>query len=84
MKTPAGKIWEKHPYWNRLTCQWIAEGRVSPGMSKEQVREALGSPAKIRAKKGPQPLFEEWEMAGEEKTILKFEDNTLVAVDKKP
>jgi len=84
MKTPAGKIWEKHPYWNRLTCRLIAEGRISPGMSKEQVREALGSPGKIRKKKGPQALYEEWEMTGAEKMVLKFEDNTLVAVDKKP
>ena len=37
VQTPAGKIWEKHPYWDPATCQKIAEGKVEPGMSKEQV-----------------------------------------------
>lgn len=84
MKTPAGKIWEKYPYWDRLICQLIAEGRVSQGMSKEQVREALGPPAKIKPKKGQKILYEEWEIAGKEKMVLKFEDNTLIALERKP
>ena len=27
IRTPAGKIWEKHPYWDPAICQKIAEAQ---------------------------------------------------------
>jgi hypothetical protein len=81
IQTPAGKIWEKHPYWDPATCQKIAEGKVEPGMSKEQVKAALGEPRKVRSEKQGEILREEWTMEGKEKVILRFEDNTLKEIE---
>ena len=84
IQTPAGKLWQKHPYWDRALCQKISEGQVSPGMSKEQAREAVGRVVEIRKPRGEKPL-EEWvvEGKGEEKMILKFDNNALVSVERK-
>ena len=84
IQTPAGKLWQKHPYWDRALCQKISEGQVSPGMSKEQAREAVARVVEIRKPGGERPL-EEWvvEGKGEEKMILKFDDNALVSVERK-
>ena len=38
IQTPAGKIWERHPYWDPAICEKIANGQVEPGMSKEQIK----------------------------------------------
>ncbi|MBI5968139.1 MAG: hypothetical protein HY882_09825 [Deltaproteobacteria bacterium] len=67
MKTRAGKIWGKHPYWDRETCQKIAEGRIWQGMSKDQAREALGLPAKVETEKREGLLYEEWTVDGRDK-----------------
>ncbi len=82
METPAGKIWARHPYWDPSTCQKISEGQVFPGMSKEQAREAIGTPAKVRTNKEGELLYEEWILEGKEKMILKFENNTLTSIKK--
>jgi len=84
IQTPAGKLWQKYPYWDRELCQKIAEGQVSPGMSKGQVREAVGRVVEIRKPTGEGSL-EEWviEGKGQEKMILKFDDNALVSVERK-
>jgi len=85
MKTRAGKIWEKYPYWDRETCQKIAEGQVWTGMSKEQAREAIGTPGKVRTEKREGLLYEEWAVDGrdKEKLILRFEDNVLKSIEAK-
>ncbi len=81
--TPAGKIWEKHPYWDPATCQKIAEGNVEPGMSKEQVKAALGEPRTVKSEKQGEILHEEWTVEGKEKIILQFEDNKLKEIQKR-
>jgi len=83
MQTPGGKIWERHPYWDRLTCQKIAEGQVWPEMSKEMARVAVGPPKKVRTEKHGETLYEEWTVEGKEKMILRFEDNALIAVERR-
>ncbi len=83
IRTPAGKIWEKHPYWDPATCQKIAEGNVEPGMSKEQVKAALGEPRTVKSEKQGEILHEEWTVEGKEKIILQFEDNTLKEIQKR-
>lgn len=83
IQTPAGKIWEKHPYWDPAICQKIAEGDVEPGMSKEQVKTALGEPRKVKSEKRGEILHEEWAMEGKEGVILRFEENTLKEIGKK-
>jgi len=83
-KTPAGQLWQKHPYWSPDTCQKIVEGQVFPGMSKEQAKEAVGRVIEVREKKGDkQP--EAWmvESRNREKMVLKFEGNALVEVERK-
>ena len=82
-KTPAGKIWERHPYWDRLTCQKIAAGQVWPQMSKEMAGVAVGPPEKVRTEKRGATLYEEWTVGAKEKMVLRFEDNTLISVERR-
>ena len=82
-KTPAGKIWEKHPYWDRLTCQKIAAGQVWPEMSKEMAGVAVGPPEKVRTEKRGETLYEEWTVEGKEKMVLRFEGNALISVERR-
>jgi hypothetical protein len=84
IQTPAGKLWQKRPYWSPDTCQKIVEGQVFPGMSKEQAKEAVGQVIEVRKKKGDkQP--EAWTVEGRngEKMVLKFEGNALAEVERK-
>jgi hypothetical protein len=84
MKTPAGQLWQRHPYWSLETCQKIVEGQVFPGMSKEQAKEAVGRVMKVKEKRGDQQP-EEWAVEGRsgERMILKFEGNALVEIERK-
>jgi hypothetical protein len=84
IQTPAGKLWQKYPYWSPEMCQRIIDGQVSPGMSMDQAKEAVDRVAEVRKKKGEkQPT--EWVAEGrnKEKLILRFEGNALVEVEKK-
>lgn len=83
IRTPAGKIWEKHPYWDPAVCEKIANGQVEPGMSKEQVKAALGEAKAVKSEKRGEVLHEEWTVAGKEERVLKFEENTLKAIEKR-
>jgi hypothetical protein len=80
--TPAGKIWEKHPYWDREVCARVAAGEVSPGMSKEQAAEALGHGAKVKRKK-QSGEEEEWFAESQGEIILRFEGNVLKTIQRK-
>lgn len=82
IQTPAGKLWQKHPYWDPADCQKIADGQISPGMSKEQAREAAG---KIIGSSRRGENREEWEVEGKDrgKMMLTFDGNTLVSVNKR-
>jgi hypothetical protein len=84
LKTPAGQVWQKYPYWTPDICQKIVEGQVFPGMSKEQAREAVGRVMEVRKKKGD-PQAEEWtvESRNLEKMVLKFKGNALAEVERK-
>jgi hypothetical protein len=82
IRSPAGRIWEKHPYWDPAICEKIANGQVEPGMSKEQVKAALGEPKEVKPARRGEVLHEEWTVAGKEKRVLRFEENTLKAVEK--
>lgn len=83
LRTPAGKIWQKYPYWDRELCQKIAAGEVSPGMSKDQVREAVGPPVRVNLREGEGAVTEEWVVEGKERLILKFQNHLLVSVEKR-
>ncbi len=83
IKTPAGKIWEKHPYWDRETCEKIAEGQVFPGMSKEQVKEAIGLPKKVKTANQGGKHEEEWLTDGSPGMVLRFEGHVLKSVERK-
>lgn len=82
VQTPAGKLWEKHPYWDPAVCQKIAQGQVFPGMSREQAAEAVARVEEIK-KSRDEDHVERWavEGKGKEKWVLKFEENTLVSVE---
>jgi len=82
-RTPAGKIWEKHPYWDPEICRKIADGQVEPGMSKEQVKAALGEPKNVKSERRGEVFHEEWTVEGKEKWVLRFEDNTLKRIERR-
>lgn len=84
IKTPAGQLWQRHPYWSPDTCQKIMEGQVFPGMSKEQAKDAVGRVIEVRKKKGDQQP-EEWAVEGRsgERMVLKFEGNALMEIERK-
>ena len=77
IQTPAGKIWERHPYWDPAICEKIANGQVEPGMSKEQVKAAFGEAREVKSERRGEVLHEEWTVAGKEKWVLRFEENVL-------
>ena len=83
IQTPAGKIWEKHPYWDPAICQKIADGQVEPGMSKEQVKAALGEAKEVKSERRGETLHEQWTVEGKEKFVLRFEENTLKRIERK-
>ena len=83
IRTPAGKIWEKHPYWDPAICQKIADGQVEPGMSREQVKAALGEAKEVKSERRGETLHEQWTVEGKGKFVLRFEENTLKAVEKR-
>jgi len=82
IQTPAGKIWERHPYWDPAICEKIANGQVEPGMSKEQVKAALGEAREVKSERRGEVLHEEWTVAGKEKWVLRFEENVLKMVER--
>ena len=82
IQTPAGKIWERHPYWDPAICEKIANGQVEPGMSKEQVKAAFGEAREVKSERRGEVLHEEWTMAGKEKWVLRFEENVLKMVER--
>ncbi len=79
--TPAGKIWQKHPHWDREVCARVAAGEVVPGMSREQAAEALGAGGKVKRTRGG--AEEEWVTESQEKIILQFEGNVLKMIQRK-
>jgi len=83
IRTPAGKIWEKHPYWDPAICQKIADGQVEPGMSIEQVKATLGEPKNVKSERRGEVLHEEWTVEGKEKWLLRFEENTLKVIERR-
>lgn len=83
IKTPAGKIWETHPYWDRDICEKVAGGELIPGMSKEQAREALKVAGKVKRKIPIGKTDEEWFAESQGEIRLRFEGNVLKTVDRK-
>lgn len=84
MQTPAGQLWQKRPYWSPGMCRKIAAGELVAGMSKEQVREAVGKVVEVlKNKRETQP--EEWvvECRNGERLILKFEGNALAVMERR-
>jgi hypothetical protein len=84
IRTPAGKLWQKHPYWSPEMCRKISAGEIVPGMSKEQAREAVSKVVEVRTKKEKGPA-EEWvvESRNRERMLLKFEGNALAEIERK-
>ena len=81
--TPAGKIWESHPYWDPTICQKIADGKVEPGMSKDQVKAALGEAKNVKSERRGGVLHEEWTFEGKEIRGLEFEENSLKRIERR-
>jgi len=84
IQTPAGKLWQKNPYWSPEMCRKIAAGEIVAGMSKEQVKEAVSKVVEARTKKGEKPA-EEWIVEGRnrERMVLKFDGNALLEIERK-
>ena len=44
LKTPGGKLWQRHKDWDRDACETIAKRQIHVGMTADQVRAAWGKP----------------------------------------
>ncbi|NWF55938.1 MAG: hypothetical protein HXY45_14210 [Syntrophaceae bacterium] len=84
IQTPAGKLWQRYPYWSPEMCRKIAAGEIVPGMSKEQAREAVSRVVEVKTEKG-KDRAEEWvvESRNQGRMLLKFDGNALVEIEKK-
>ncbi len=82
VQTPAGKLWQKHPYWDPAECEKIADGQIFTGMSKEQAAEAVAKVEETGTPRGEKNA-EIWRADGRrnEKWVLRFEKNTLVSIE---
>ena len=60
LKTPAGRIWKKHPTWDREICGVIAEKKIRIGMTAEQIRAAWGKPEKVNSTITARGTHEQW------------------------
>ena len=60
LSTKAGRIWSKHKIWDRSDCEAIAKGRVSIGMTSEQVLLAWGSPTANNRTTSDYGVHEQW------------------------
>ena len=83
LQTPAGKLWQKYPYWSPEMCRQIVEGRLSTGMSMEQAKEAVDRVVQVR--KMGDGKRTEWVAEGRNrgKLVLKFDGNALVEIESK-
>jgi hypothetical protein len=52
-------------------------------MSKEMAGVAVGPPKKVTTEKRGETLYEEWIVEGKEEIVLRFEDNTLIDVERR-
>lgn len=76
LKTPAGKLWQKHKDWHRQYCEAIVKHKVMTGMNPEQVRAAWGRPEHINRTVIPGRTTEQW-VYGD--TYLYFDDGLLTS-----
>jgi hypothetical protein len=76
LKTPAGKLWQKHKDWDRQYCDAIVNRKVMSGMNPQQVRAAWGRPEHINRTVIPGHTAEQW-VYGD--TYLYFDDGILTS-----
>ncbi len=60
LKSPAGKIYAKHPGWEKSACEAIAKRQIHVGMTSEQVRLAWGRPEHINTTTTASHEHEQW------------------------
>lgn len=83
VKTPAGQIWLQRPYWHPEICQKIAQGEISPGMNKDQVKESLAKKSQTKMKINVNNDREEWIVEGENILVLHFLNGVLQSWEQK-
>jgi len=76
LKTPAGKLWQKHKDWDRQYCQAIVNRKAMTGMNPEQVRATWGRPERINRTVIRGHTTEQW-VYGD--TYLYFDDGVLAS-----
>jgi hypothetical protein len=59
-RTSAGKIWQRHPDWDRQLCEVIAKRQIRVGMTDAQVRTAWGKPQSINSTTYASGTHEQW------------------------
>ena len=60
LDSPAGKVWNKHPAWDRELCGLVAERKIRLGMTREQARAAWGRPERVNRTVFPNRVHEQW------------------------
>ena len=79
LKTPAGKIWQKHQNWNRDVCETIAKKQIQIGMTAEQVRASWGRPSKVNSTITARGTHEQWVYDASDDYVY-FDDGIMTSV----
>lgn len=77
-KSKAGKLYKKHPDWPPAECDAIAAGKVSMGMTADQVRAAWGKPEHINTTVTAGGKHEQWVWGSSQYAY--FQDGILTSV----
>jgi hypothetical protein len=78
VNSKAGKIWKKHPDWNRDVCETVAKGKIRIGMTSDQVRASWGKPGQINETLVADHKHEQWVYF--ESSYVYFDDGVMTSL----
>jgi hypothetical protein len=78
LKTPGGKVWQKHRDWSQDICMTIAKREIHVGMTAEQVRASWGKPSEVNATIYSHSKHEQWVYGSNQ--YVYFEDGVMTAL----
>jgi hypothetical protein len=79
LKSPGGKLWQKHKDWDRDACITIAKRMVHIGMAAEQVRVSWGRPDHVNTTIFGTHTHEQWVWESKRQYAY-FEDGLMTSV----
>lgn len=74
------RLKQKHPEWSIEECDLISRGKITIGMTKEQVRAAWGRPYTVNTTTAAYGTHEQWVMHEMGSSYVYFEDGICTAI----